>query len=606
MRPNGAAVSAEYRLSAFAASLAGISLIVSLCFLTFSSVLYYWFTGIDAFPLILSNRLGSAGEIFELFARQYLSAYDGEQIAGSVGVRPVGMLTFAFDYWLWQLDPFGYHLTGLIVHALNSVLVFFLVRQLALDNWFWVGLLASSLFAIHPLHSATVPLMPARFDLLLCTFTLLSLIMMLRYLDSSKPSYLYLLALFGLLALGSKETGVILLPIAIFTALFARVEGGKQNGAPVRLAVSFALIVIGYLAYRHWVLGELGGYPRREQGFLPAMLLMSKRFFAPLVYPVSLAPEQGIAKAIVGGFAAILLLFVCAGTLRYFLRARAPLFSALEEGVGPDLRTLFVVSSWLVGFFLFYSAAYLLTGIFKPLYLYGALTLWCIVLSALAFSLAARLWKNLRGPGRSLGAALRFGLPGLLVASVVLSSILGSPRLRGFDEWSAASRLSREKLMSLTSTVSLLPDGATVFLINLPHGIKCGTCIGKTFMFEDYSVDSWMRLVMPQRDLRFIAVSTIWLDRDAERLSSQVSYDPAGGVITVQNTGGSIERPWYSKSGIYLSAEIDRRPLPREVKIYIKDSRIHEGEYYFYDFLAPEKIFALRGGMLVPIKAAAS
>jgi len=88
--------------------LAAVLFIVAICFGVFRPVLSYWFTGVDAFPMILSNRLDSASDIPKLFSREYLSAYAGE---GSVGVRPVGMLLFTLDDWLWELNPFGYSLS---------------------------------------------------------------------------------------------------------------------------------------------------------------------------------------------------------------------------------------------------------------------------------------------------------------------------------------------------------------------------------------------------------------------------------------------------------------------------------------------------------------
>mgnify|MGYP000523302182 CR=1 FL=1 len=38
--------------------------------------------------------------------------------------RPLTNVSFAVDFALWELDPRGYHLTGLVLHGLNTVLVF--------------------------------------------------------------------------------------------------------------------------------------------------------------------------------------------------------------------------------------------------------------------------------------------------------------------------------------------------------------------------------------------------------------------------------------------------------------------------------------------------
>src|SRR5690606_39005569 len=49
--------------------------------------------------------------------------------AGPLG-RPMSTITFAVDHYLWGKDPFGYKATSLAVHAVNTFLVFTLVRLL--------------------------------------------------------------------------------------------------------------------------------------------------------------------------------------------------------------------------------------------------------------------------------------------------------------------------------------------------------------------------------------------------------------------------------------------------------------------------------------------
>src|SRR5512136_639341 len=50
-----------------------------------------------------------------MFTTVYLSNY-----------RPLTWVTFGFDYTLWGMNPFGYHLTSLLVHAGSSLLFYFL------------------------------------------------------------------------------------------------------------------------------------------------------------------------------------------------------------------------------------------------------------------------------------------------------------------------------------------------------------------------------------------------------------------------------------------------------------------------------------------------
>src|SRR5690606_18412340 len=61
---------------------------------------------------------------------------------------PATILSFLVDYSLWELNPGGYHLTNLLLHGVNAVLVYVLIRQLSGSRF--VSLLTAALFAVHP------------------------------------------------------------------------------------------------------------------------------------------------------------------------------------------------------------------------------------------------------------------------------------------------------------------------------------------------------------------------------------------------------------------------------------------------------------------------
>ncbi|HMF48961.1 MAG TPA: hypothetical protein VK603_09970, partial [Candidatus Saccharimonadales bacterium] len=43
--------------------------------------------------------------------------------------QPLSWITLGLDYVLWGMDPFGYHLTNLLIHAANTVLFYFISRS---------------------------------------------------------------------------------------------------------------------------------------------------------------------------------------------------------------------------------------------------------------------------------------------------------------------------------------------------------------------------------------------------------------------------------------------------------------------------------------------
>lgn len=100
--------------------------------------------------------------------------------------QPLSWVSFALDYLLWGLNPVGYHLTNLVLHTLNAVLLFFLAQALLerifqpTDSSSRVAIAVSAgvaalLFSIHPLRVESVAWATERRDVLSGFFILLTL-----------------------------------------------------------------------------------------------------------------------------------------------------------------------------------------------------------------------------------------------------------------------------------------------------------------------------------------------------------------------------------------------------------------------------------------------
>src|SRR5438132_479223 len=103
---------------------------------------------------------------------------------------PLTWMTLGLDYLLWGMNPFGYHLTSLLLHAANAVVFFFVVHRiltlaqpspserghaLAVAAGF-----AALVFAIHPLRVESVAWVTERRDVLSGLFYLSAILMYLR------------------------------------------------------------------------------------------------------------------------------------------------------------------------------------------------------------------------------------------------------------------------------------------------------------------------------------------------------------------------------------------------------------------------------------------
>src|SRR5262249_20644604 len=65
---------------------------------------------------------------------------------------PLPFTSFWVDYHVWGLQPLGYHLVNVLLHASNALLVWFVLRRMRLPGaW-----MAAAIFALHPMQAESV------------------------------------------------------------------------------------------------------------------------------------------------------------------------------------------------------------------------------------------------------------------------------------------------------------------------------------------------------------------------------------------------------------------------------------------------------------------
>src|SRR5213594_2562941 len=139
---------------------------------------------------------------------------------------PLTWMTLGLDYLLWGMNPFGYHLTSLLLHAANAVAFFFVVRRiltralpspserghaLAVSAGF-----AALLFAIHPLRVESVAWVTERRDVLSGLFYLSAILIYLRTCERGERGRGWYWAAVGLFACALlSKSMVVNLPIVL-------------------------------------------------------------------------------------------------------------------------------------------------------------------------------------------------------------------------------------------------------------------------------------------------------------------------------------------------------------------------------------------------------
>jgi tetratricopeptide (TPR) repeat protein len=87
--------------------------------------------------------------------------------------HPLTWLSHMADCQLFGLRPWGHHLTSVLLHALNALILFVALRRMT--GALWRSLLVAALFGLHPLHVESVAWISERKDLLCAAFWMLAL-----------------------------------------------------------------------------------------------------------------------------------------------------------------------------------------------------------------------------------------------------------------------------------------------------------------------------------------------------------------------------------------------------------------------------------------------
>ena len=177
-----------------------------LSFLLLLPLLGYGFLS-DDFPLIVANpRLQSWSLFFQNLLTPFFSFPTNPQLHYW---RPATLLSYALELRLWGISPWGFHLTNILLHTANTLLLYLLLKRFRPEGPLpWT---ASLLFLLPPAHGENIAWISGRTDLLAFLFLALSLLFRLEYEERKRGLSISLL--FFTLALLSKEAALLFLPL---------------------------------------------------------------------------------------------------------------------------------------------------------------------------------------------------------------------------------------------------------------------------------------------------------------------------------------------------------------------------------------------------------
>jgi tetratricopeptide (TPR) repeat protein len=149
--------------------------------------------------------------------------------------RPVTLLSFYFDFSLFGLNAAALHLVNVLIHICNGLLVYYLALELThdLERRDEIGFLSSLIYTLHPVNAEAVLWIAARTDLLCSFFSLITLVLVVLYLQKTSAATIPFLFLSCLAALLSKEAAAALLLAVPLYCLTKRGEVPVRRGVAI-------------------------------------------------------------------------------------------------------------------------------------------------------------------------------------------------------------------------------------------------------------------------------------------------------------------------------------------------------------------------------------
>ncbi len=223
-------------------------------------------------------------------------AFKGDgTIAASNYWRPVFTALNILAFLFFGLEPFGWHVLNILLHAGVCMLGYALLRRWKLSQM--AAFAIALIFAVHPVHVESVAWIAGSPDLLFSLFLLAALWFAQNYAEKRNSVDLGLAILFYSLSLGSKEVAFLCFPL--FWFIFSQSKEGTDviRANPLRQTMPFAAAAILYVVFRWIILGKIShpnaGSISLEHNVLsiPAVFLF---YLKQILLPVSLGVNYPI------------------------------------------------------------------------------------------------------------------------------------------------------------------------------------------------------------------------------------------------------------------------------------------------------------------------
>lgn len=266
---------------------------------------------------------------------------------------PMTSTSLWIEWRLWGENPAGYHAVNIVIHILNSILLWALLSKLGIQGaW-----LAGVLFAVHPVNVESVAWITERKNLLPLFFSLISIGLYLKF-ETEKRISLYLSSTLSfMLALLSKAS-VVMHPFVLLLCIWWRKRtltfSDLKRAAPFFvLSLIFGLVTVWFQYHN-----AIGDHVIRTDSFLSRLAIAGKAVWfylykALLPFKLSFVyPRWETGSTSLNSFSPLLLLTITVGL---FYRYRRGWSRPFLFGITYYVLTLLPVLGFFNIYFMRYS-----------------------------------------------------------------------------------------------------------------------------------------------------------------------------------------------------------------------------------------------------------
>ena len=232
----------------------------------------------------------SAEHVRQAFSHFYVGNY-----------APVQIISYMLDYTVWGLDPQGFHLTDILLHGANGILLYFLMLRYGANGF--SALFGGLIFLCHPVQVEAVAWISQRKTVLSALFMLSAWLLFLRWQQCDPgdrhPGW-YLAALGAFLCALLTKAVTVILPVILLLDMVVQNRGEGRMLRRLAPLLPFFLCAVLMAAVTMFSQSPASGGGRTPfHGGSPAAALMTMlpvyvRYLRMLVMPVVLSAEYEV------------------------------------------------------------------------------------------------------------------------------------------------------------------------------------------------------------------------------------------------------------------------------------------------------------------------